>query len=155
MVARGAVAFTDDGRGIQGAGMMRRVMDYGKMFGKRGHEPLPGREAWSVLARSTKASSPRALVMLGWPAQGEELQIARDIAMCAPDGMPAAHSAHLPPPQVLIWCAPRRQKGLPVTCEVTPHHLFLSEDDIDSTTTTLRSRSTRRCARRKTRERFD
>ena len=34
MVARGAVAFTDDGRGIQEAGMMRRVMDYGKMFGK-------------------------------------------------------------------------------------------------------------------------
>ena len=34
MVAHGAVAFTDDGRGIQDAGMMRRVMDYGKMFGK-------------------------------------------------------------------------------------------------------------------------
>ena len=34
MVAHGAVAFTDDGRGVQGAGMMRRCMDYGKMFGK-------------------------------------------------------------------------------------------------------------------------
>ena len=34
MVAHGAVAFTDDGRGVQGAGMLRRCMDYGKMFGK-------------------------------------------------------------------------------------------------------------------------
>ena len=34
MVAHGAVAFTDDGRGVQGAGMMRRCMDYGKMFDK-------------------------------------------------------------------------------------------------------------------------
>ena len=34
MVAQGAVAFTDDGRGVQDSGMMRRVMNYGKMFGK-------------------------------------------------------------------------------------------------------------------------
>ena len=32
MAAHGAVAFTDDGRGVQSAGMMRRVMDYAKMF---------------------------------------------------------------------------------------------------------------------------
>ena len=34
MVAHGAVAFTDDGHGVQGAGMLRRAMDYGKMFDK-------------------------------------------------------------------------------------------------------------------------
>ena len=43
MVAHGAVAFTDDGRGVQGAGMMRRVMDYASSVRPRGHEPLPGR----------------------------------------------------------------------------------------------------------------
>ena len=56
MVAHGAVAFTDDGRGVQGAGMLRRCMDYGKMFGKvfMSHcqdEDLVG------TARSTRARS--------------------------------------------------------------------------------------------------
>mgnify|MGYP000007713535 CR=1 FL=1 len=56
MVAHGAVAFTDDGRGVQGAGMLRRCMDYGKMFGKVFMSTARTR-TWSATARSTRARS--------------------------------------------------------------------------------------------------
>ena len=67
MVAHGAVAFTDDGRGVQGAGMMRRCMDYGKMFGKvfMSHcqdEDLVGDGQVNEGVVSTR------LGLLGWPA---------------------------------------------------------------------------------------
>ena len=131
MVARGAVAFTDDGRGIQEAGMMRRVMDYGKMFGKvfMSHcqdESLVGAGQVNEGVVSTR------LGLLGWPAQGEELQIARDIMMCELTGCPL-HIQHISTATGLDMVRAAKEKGLPVTCEVTPHHLFLSEDDIDST----------------------
>lgn len=134
MVARGAVAFTDDGRGIQEAGMMRRVMDYGKMFGKvfMSHcqdESLVGAGQVNEGVVSTR------LGLLGWPAQGEELQIARDIMMCELTGCPL-HIQHISTAAGLDMVRAAKEKGLPVTCEVTPHHLFLSEDDIDSTYST-------------------
>ncbi|MFR3272406.1 MAG: dihydroorotase [Slackia sp.] len=147
MVARGAVAFTDDGRGIQEAGMMRRVMDYGKMFGKvfMSHcqdESLVGAGQVNEGVVSTR------LGLLGWPAQGEELQIARDIMMCELTGCPL-HIQHISTAVGLDMVRAAKEKGLPVTCEVTPHHLFLSEDDIDSTYNTS-LKVTRRCARRRT-----
>ncbi|MDO4589908.1 MAG: dihydroorotase [Slackia sp.] len=131
MVANGAVAFTDDGRGIQDAGMMRRAMDYGKMFGKvfMSHcqdEGLVGAGQVNEGVVSTR------LGLLGWPAQGEELQIARDIMLCELTGC-AVHIQHISTAAGLDMVRAAKDKGLPVTCEVTPHHLFLSEDDIDST----------------------
>lgn len=131
MAAHGAVAFTDDGRGIQAAGMMRRVMDYGKMFGKvfMSHcqdEGLVGAGQVNEGVVSTR------LGLLGWPAQGEELQIARDIMLAELTGC-ALHIQHISTAAGLDMVRAAKDKGLDVTCEVTPHHLFVSEDDIDST----------------------
>lgn len=131
MVAQGAIAFTDDGRGIQDAGMMRRAMDYGKMFGKvfMSHcqdEGLVGAGQVNEGVVSTR------LGLLGWPAQGEELQIARDIMLAELTGC-ALHIQHISTAAGLDMVRAAKDKGLPVTCEVTPHHLFMSEDDIDST----------------------
>ena len=131
MVEQGAVAFTDDGRGIQDAGMVRRAMDYGKMFGRvfMSHcqdEGLVGAGQVNEGVVSTR------LGLLGWPAQGEEIQIARDIMIAELTGA-ALHIQHLTTAAGLDMVRAAKEKGLPVTCEVTPHHLFLSEDDIDST----------------------
>ena len=131
MVAQGAVAFTDDGLGIQDAGMMRRAMDYGKMFGRvfMSHcqdEGLVGAGQVNEGVVSTR------LGLLGWPAQGEELQIARDIMLSELTGC-AVHIQHISTAAGLDMVRAAKDKGLAVTCEVTPHHLFLSEDDIDST----------------------
>ncbi|MDO4291284.1 MAG: dihydroorotase [Eggerthellaceae bacterium] len=128
MVAHGAVAFTDDGRGVQGAGMMRRVMDYASQFGRpvMSHcqdEDLVGEGQVNEGVASTR------LGMLGWPAEGEELQIMRDIALCRLTGCPL-HIQHISTARGLEAVRAAKAEGLPVTCEVTPHHLFLTEDDI-------------------------
>ncbi len=131
MVEHGAVAFTDDGRGIQDAGMMRRVMDYASMFGKAvmvhcQDDALVGEGQVNEGVVSTR------LGMLGWPAEGEEIEIARDIALCRLTGCPL-HIQHISTKRGLELVRAAKAEGLPVTCEVTPHHLFLCEDDIDST----------------------
>ena len=131
MVAQGAVAFTDDGRGVQDSGMMRRVMDYGKMFGKVmmvhcQDDGLVGAGQVNEGVVSTR------LGLLGWPAEGEEIEIARDIALCRLTGCPL-HIQHITTARGLDMVRAAKEEGLPVTCEVTPHHLFLSEDALDGT----------------------
>lgn len=128
MVSHGAVAFTDDGRGVQDAGMMRRVMDYAVQFDRvvMSHcqdENLVGEGQVNEGVVSTR------LGMLGWPAEGEELQIARDIALCRLTGCPL-HIQHITTARGLDMVRAAKAENLPVSCEVTPHHLFLSEDAI-------------------------
>ncbi|MBY4797956.1 dihydroorotase [Collinsella sp. AGMB00827] len=131
MVERGVVAFTDDGRGIQGAGMVRTCMDYGKMFDKvfMSHcqdESLVGAGQINEGPVSTK------LGLAPWPAEGEEIQIARDIDMARLTGA-KLHIQHITTERGLNLVRAAKQEGLPVTCEVTPHHLLLCDEDIDRT----------------------
>ena len=128
MAAHGAVAFTDDGRGVQGAGMMRRVMDYAAQFNRvvMSHcqdEDLVGTGQVNEGVVSTR------LGVAGWPAEGEELQIQRDIALSRLTGCPL-HIQHISTERGLNAVRAAKMEGLKVTCEVTPHHLFLNEDMI-------------------------
>ena len=128
MVAHGAVMFTDDGRGVQSAGMMRRVMDYAVQFGKAvsSHcqdESLVGKGQINEGAVSTE------LGLLGWPAAGEEIQIARDIELSALTGCPI-HIQHLSSAHGIELVRRGKADGVKVTCEVTPHHLFLTEESV-------------------------
>ena len=128
MVAHGAVMFTDDGRGIQSAGIMRRVMDYAAQFGcaVSSHcqdESLVGKGQINEGAESTR------LGLLGWPAAGEEIQIARDIEISALTGCPI-HIQHLSTAHGLDIVRRGKADGVKVTCEVTPHHMFLTDEDI-------------------------
>ncbi|MBQ9020715.1 MAG: dihydroorotase [Eggerthellaceae bacterium] len=126
MRAHGAVAFTDDGRGVQDSGMMRRVMDYANQFGcaVMSHcqdEGLVGKGQVNEGVVSTR------LGMAGWPAEGEELQIQRDIALSRLTGT-ALHIQHISTRRGLDLVRAAKKEGLRVTCEVTPQHLFLNED---------------------------
>ena len=128
MVAHGAVMFTDDGRGVQEAGMMRRVMDYAVQFGKAvsSHcqdESLVGKGQMNEGAVSTK------LGLLGWPCAGEEIQISRDIEIAALTGC-HIHIQHLTSAHGLDIVRHGKADGVNVTCEVTPHHMFLTEESI-------------------------
>ena len=128
MVAHGAVMFTDDGRGVQSAGMMRRVMDYALQFGKAvsSHcqdESLVGKGQINEGAVSTR------LGLLGWPATGEEIQIGRDIEIAALTGG-HIHIQHLSSAHGLDLVRRGKADGVNVTCEVTPHHMFLTEECI-------------------------
>ena len=131
MVLHGAVAFTDDGRGVQNSGVMRRVMDYAKMFNKvvMSHcqdEDLVGPGQVNEGVVSTR------LGLAGWPATGEELQIQRDIALSELTGCPI-HIQHIPSARGVELVREGKARGIQVTCEVTPHHLVLNEDDITTT----------------------
>lgn len=128
MVKHGAVAFTDDGRGVQDSGMMRRVMDYARPFGKvvMSHcqdESLVGTGQINEGAVSTK------LGLQGWPATGEELQIQRDIELSRLTGCPI-HIQHISSARGLEMVRRGKADGIQVTCEATPHHMFLSEENI-------------------------
>ncbi len=125
MVAEGAVAFSDDGHAIADAGMARSVMDYARQFGTTviSHcedVTLVGRGVVNEGVVSTRLGLP------GWPAAAEETMVARDIALAELTGC-RVHFAHLSTARSLELVAQAKARGLPVTCEVTPHHLFLDE----------------------------
>ena len=128
MHAHGAVAFTDDGRGIQDAGMMRRVMDYAVQFG---HPIMDHCQDESIVDKGqvNEGVCSTRLGMLGWPAAGEEIHIARDIELARLTGA-HLHVQHITSAHGLDLVRAGKRDGVHVTCEVTPHHMFLNEDDI-------------------------
>ena len=128
MVIEGAAAFSDDGHGVQSAGMMRTCMEYIAQFGRvaLAHceiESLSGHGVVNEGRASTR------LGMFGWPALAEELEIYRDIELVRLTKCPL-HICHISTRKGLDLVRAAKADGLPVTCEVTPHHLFLCEDDI-------------------------
>ena len=129
MVAHGAVAFTDDGRGVQSAGMMRLVMDYAKQFGKTVMSHCQDEE---LVAKGQINEGPVStlLGLAGWPSTGEEVQIGRDIEISSLTGCPI-HIQHLTTAHGIDLVRRGKMDGVNVTCEVTPHHMFLTDSCID------------------------
>jgi dihydroorotase len=128
MVAEGAVAFSDDGRGVQDAGTMRRVMDYAKAFKTVvvSHCEDESLAAGGVVNEGVVSTR---LGLAGWPAAAEEIAVARDIRLAELTGC-RLHLAHLSTAGSVELVRVAKARGLAVTAEVTPHHLFLDEDAI-------------------------
>ncbi len=128
MTEAGAVGFSDDGHGVQSAGMMRTCMAYVSQFNRVviAHSEVESLTANGVINEGRASTR---LGMFGWPALGEELEIMRDIELCRLTGCPL-HVAHISTARSLELVRAAKADGLPVTCEVTPHHLFLTEEDI-------------------------
>ena len=128
MVDEGASAFSDDGHGVQSAGMMRPVMEYVSQFDRvvAAHCEIESISAGGVVNEGRASTR---LGMFGWPALGEELEISRDIDLCRLTGCPL-HICHISTGRGVELVRAAKKEGLPVTAEVCPHHLFLSEDDI-------------------------
>ncbi len=128
MTEAGAVGFSDDGHGVQSAGMMRTCMAYVSQFDRVviAHSEVESLTKNGVINEGRASTR---LGMFGWPALGEELEIMRDIELCRITGCPL-HVAHISTARSLELVRAAKADGLPVTCEVTPHHLFLTEEDI-------------------------
>ena len=128
MVDEGASAFSDDGHGVQSAGMMRTVMEYVSQFDRvvAAHCEIESISAGGVVNEGRASTR---LGMFGWPALGEELEISRDIDLCRLTGC-SLHICHISTGRGAELVRAAKKEGLPVTAEVCPHHLFLSEDDI-------------------------
>lgn len=131
MVAEGACMFSDDGHGVQSAGMLRTVMDYVRQFDKAVACHCEVRSL-TEHGQVTEGPASTRLGLAGWPAAGEEIEIARDIDLCRLTGC-ALHICHISTAHGAELVRAAKAEGLPVTAEVCPHHLFLSEDDLDDT----------------------
>ncbi|MDO9556847.1 MAG: dihydroorotase [Coriobacteriia bacterium] len=136
MLAEGAVAFSDDGHPVASAGMTRVAMEYLKGFGATlishaEEESLSGDGVVNEGVVSTRMGLP------GQPAAAEEVMVARDIRLAELTGC-RLHLAHLSTAGSVALVRAAKERGLSVTCEVTPHHLFLDEDALLSYDTNLK-----------------
>lgn len=124
----GVCAYSDDGRGVQSAGMLRTAMDYIAQFDRVAISHCQDESVVGKGVVNEGVVSSR-LGLAGWPAQGEEVQVSRDILLSELTGC-SLHIAHVTTARAADMVAQGRARGVEVSCEVCPHHLFLCEDDI-------------------------
>jgi dihydroorotase len=125
MVAAGAVAISDDGLPVLDAGVLRRAMEYTKVFGIPliEHCETPELHPGGVMNEGYWSS---ALGLRGIPRASEEIAVARDLILAETTGA-RFHVAHLSTLGSLRSVREAKSRGVKVTCEVTPHHLLLDD----------------------------
>ena len=125
MASMGVRLFTDDGDGVQDARLMRRALEYASGLGVTLAQHCEDAALASGGHMHEGAWSSR-LGIPGVPAEAEELMVARDIALCRLTGG-RVHFLHLSTARSADLVGEARARGLPVTAEVTPHHLSLTD----------------------------
>ena len=117
--------FSDDGDPVPTAHLMRRAMEYARTFDA---VLIEHAEDPSMRGGHMHEGEVSALLGLpGIPAEAEEICILRDLALLKLTGS-RLHIAHLSTSQGAAAVRAAKAAGLPVTCEVTPHHLALTDD---------------------------
>jgi len=124
----GIVAVTDDGKPVATARLMRQVMDYCRSLDLPviDHCEDPSLFAGGVMREG--ASSIR-LGLKGIPAQSESICAGRDVELAALTGA-RLHIAHMSTLGSLSYVRFAKRANLRVTCEVTPHHFTLTDEDV-------------------------
>ncbi|HOE60349.1 MAG TPA: dihydroorotase [Kiritimatiellia bacterium] len=126
----GAVAFTDDGAMVADEDVMRCAMTRARALNRpvMDHAVVP-----SIAGKGVVRDCPLARAN-GWPifpAEAEVEAVRRDIRLCRETGC-ATHIQHVSCAESVAAIRVARAEGLPVTAEVTPHHLALAAEDIPS-----------------------
>ena len=124
--AAGCVAFSDDGKPVANALIMRRALEYAGMLGMTviDHCEEPSLKGDGVAHEGTVAS---VLGLRGIPSAAEEVMVARDVILAGMIGS-RVHIAHLSTRGALEIVRLARARGVAVSCEVTPHHLVLIDE---------------------------
>jgi dihydroorotase len=122
----GCVAVTDDGRPVATAVLMRRALEYTRMFDipvieHCEEQTLKGE---GVAHEGVNASS---LGLRGIPGEAESIMALRDVSLAALT-KGRVHIAHMSARQTLEAVRFGKSHGVAVTCEVTPHHFVLTDD---------------------------
>jgi len=126
----GAVAFSDDGKCVIDADKLRRALDYTKLFGGLIIEHCED----PVLSEGGAMREGYACTTLGLPpipSMAEDVIVARDIRLAEYTGA-RLHIAHVSSRESIRLLADARRRGIRVTAEVTPHHLFLTDEAVRS-----------------------
>jgi dihydroorotase len=124
----GIVAVSDDGKPVASARLMRQVMDYCNPLDLPviDHCEDPSLFAGGVMREG--AASVR-LGLKGIPGQSESICVGRDVEMALLTGA-RLHIAHMSTAKSLEYVRSAKRAGLRVTCEVTPHHFTLTDEDV-------------------------
>lgn len=124
----GIVAVSDDGKPVATARLMRQVMDY---CGSLGLPVIDHCEDPSLFAGGVMREGPSSirLGLKGIPAQCESICVGRDVAVAELTGA-RLHIAHMSTRGSLDYVRSAKKQGLRVTCEVTPHHFTLTDEDV-------------------------
>jgi dihydroorotase len=126
MKRAGAVGFTDDGSGIQDAGMMLRALKYAGMLDVVVSQHCQD----DSLAKNGVMNSGYNSTVLGLPgidSLAEEMMLWRDIQLVKKTKT-RYHAQHVSTAGAIELIRQAKAQTLPVTCEVTPHHLLLTDD---------------------------
>jgi dihydroorotase len=128
MVDLGVRLFTDDGRGVQDAGLMRRALEYAGPLGATLAQHCED-ESLAAGGHMHEGAWSSRLGVPGQPAAAEEVMVARDIALSALTGSPL-HLLHLSTAGSVELLRQARAAGARVTAEVTPQHLALTDAEV-------------------------
>ncbi len=124
----GAVAFSDDGDPVEDPGLMRRALELARRVNRPvfPHEEVKALTAGGCMHEGEISAQ---LGVKGMPAAGEEEMIARDIELVRQTGGPL-HIAHISTAATVELVRRAKADGLPLTCEVLPHHFILTDAEV-------------------------
>jgi len=128
--AAGVRVFSDDGKCVSDAVLMRRALEYVKAFdgvvAQHAQEPRLTQDAQMHEGRVSAV-----LGLRGWPAVAEEAVIARDVLLAGHVGsrLHVCHVSTAGSVEIVRWA---KARGVAVTAEVTPHHLLLTDEEVRS-----------------------
>ena len=145
MKSAGIVAVSDDGHPVPNAGIMRRAMEYARGFDLTVVDHC---QDLSLTAGGVMHEGRWSLILglRGMPAAAEDVHVIRDCVLGKLTGA-SVHIAHVSTSGALDAVRRAKEMGLPVTCEVAPHHWTLTDDALEEYDTNtkmsppLRSRS--------------
>jgi dihydroorotase len=128
MKAAGAVAISDDGRPVMNSRVMRRAMEFARSYG------LPVIDHCEDLNLSAGGDMHEGALSIRWglrgiPSASEDVMVARDLVLAQLTGA-RFHVAHISTRNAVAMVDYARLHGLPVTCEATPHHFSLTDQDM-------------------------
>jgi len=126
----GAVALSDDGSSIMNSEVLRRVLEYSRMFDLVVISHCEDREL-SAGGLMNEGFNSTVYGLRGIPAAAEEVQVARDLILAEMTGA-RLHIAHVSTAGSVRLIRDAKQRGVRVTAEVTPHHLCLTDDAVRS-----------------------
>ena len=130
LAAEGAAAFTDDGRPVESAGMLRKALSYGSLTDR----PLALHCEEPTLSRGGHVHEGEVSAELGlggYPSLAESVMVERDLALAALEGR-RVHVMHVSASESVAAVERALGSGVGVTAEVTPHHLVLTDDAVRS-----------------------
>jgi dihydroorotase len=126
LAAAGALGFTDDGRPVHRAGILRKALQYQRLAGKvlALHEEDPSLSGAGVMHEGDVSAR---LGLAGIPSISESTLIARDASLAGyEDGR--IHIQHLSARESVEAVAEAKARGVRITCEASPHHLTLTDE---------------------------